>query len=180
MTLKPIPSAPSSVTATQSSICQGASANLNGTSAGNTINWYTVPTAGTNIGTSLSGVNFSVSPASTGINYYYAETQSWGYTQSFNYTGSIKTWTVPSGISNITIIAIGAQGGGINGGYGASMTGTFNVTPGQVLSIMVGQQGGGIYAGGGGGSFVALGADYSTAIANCCRRRRRCLFRYRR
>ena len=52
------------------------------------------------------------------------------------------------------------------GGRGARMVGDFAVTAGQVLSVLVGQCPGSttLYPGGGGGSFVALGASYATAI----------------
>jgi hypothetical protein len=74
---------------------------------------------------------------------------------TFNYTGSIVSFTVPSGCSTIRIQAAGAQGGSANqpGGLGAQMAGTFTVTPGQVLSILVGQQPP-TGNGGGGGTFV--------------------------
>lgn len=72
--------------------------------------------------------------------------------------GSIQTWTVPAGVTQITITAAGAQGGlsgTITGAKGASMTGTFNVTNGQVLTILVGQTGETAgYGAGGGGTFV--------------------------
>jgi hypothetical protein len=85
---------------------------------------------------------------------------------SFTATGSgrngyIQTFTVPSGVSSIDIEAWGAQGGvlpGYSWGKGARMKGTFTVTPGQVLMILVGHQGEGAdgyrYCGGGGGTFV--------------------------
>lgn len=87
---------------------------------------------------------------------------SWGQT-TFNYTGTIQTYTVPAGITSINIVAEGAQGGGYvnGGGLGAVMDGDYAVTPGQVLNVVVGQMGllqvGGNYqnsSGGGGGSFV--------------------------
>lgn len=87
---------------------------------------------------------------------------SWAQT-TFNYTGTVQTYTVPAGITSINISASGAQGGGegAGGGMGATMSGDFVVTPGQVLTVIVGQQGqlqiGGNYqnsSGGGGGSFV--------------------------
>ncbi|MBI9040832.1 choice-of-anchor D domain-containing protein [Lutibacter sp.] len=53
------------------SICNGNSLNLNATSAGNTIYWYTQATGGSSIGSSVSGANFSVSPTSNTT--YYAE-----------------------------------------------------------------------------------------------------------
>ncbi|GIK69364.1 MAG: hypothetical protein BroJett020_06590 [Bacteroidota bacterium] len=78
-------------------------------------------------------------------------------TQTFNYTGSIQTFTVPNGITSVTIEARGAQGGS-GGGKGARMIGDFTVTPGQVLQVLVGQEGGiapnQVGNGGGGGSFV--------------------------
>ncbi|KAI9549272.1 hypothetical protein GHT06_007213 [Daphnia sinensis] len=62
---------------------------------------------------------------------------------TFNYTGSIQTWTVPAGVTYVFIEAFGAQGGsgGTNvGGRGGKITCTLPVTPGQVLFITVGGQ----------------------------------------
>ncbi|MFZ9699457.1 MAG: hypothetical protein ACO3AF_00095 [Flavobacteriales bacterium] len=90
-------------------------------------------------------------------------------TQTFNYTGAIQSFTVPACVSSVSIDCRGAQGGdNIDlipqqlGGKGARMVGTFNVSGGTVLQIIVGQKGiiassgnqwnGG--GGGGGGSFV--------------------------
>lgn len=57
------PSAPTSVTPSATTICHGNSVNLNATSAGNTINWYTVETNGSAIQTGVgSTANHSVSP----------------------------------------------------------------------------------------------------------------------
>ena len=90
----------------------------------------------------------------------------------FNYTGTISSWTVPAGITSLFMQTWGAQGGGgpifngassLPGGYGAYMSGTFAVNPGDVLDILVGQQGGtgasisdpqGNENGGGGGTFI--------------------------
>ncbi len=73
---------------------------------------------------------------------------------SIGTTGNIQYWTVPAGISQITIDAYGAQGGNYTG-KGARMKGTFSVTPGQTLKILVGQKGlDASYGGGGGGTFV--------------------------
>jgi hypothetical protein len=70
--------------------------------------------------------------------------------QEFNYTGSVQTFTVPTGVSVLKIEANGAAGGdGVMhqpnvaieypaGGLGGSVTGYFNVTAGQVLNIYVG------------------------------------------
>jgi len=85
------------------------------------------------------------------------------FTQTFNYSGAIETYTVPAGITILKITTVGAAGGeGINAssgtpGKGASMEGEFEVTPGQILSILVGEKGedgADFVGGGGGGSFV--------------------------
>ena len=72
----------------------------------------------------------------------------------------MQSFTVPAGVTSLTIITMGAQGGnqtvnpGTTGGTGAIMSGNFTVTPGQVLSVMVGGQGvTAQYVGGGGGGF---------------------------
>ena len=94
-----------------------------------------------------------------------------GNTVTFNNTstgttGTKQTWTVPSGVTCIVIEAWGAQGGGGSGnsmsagGKGAQMKGSFTVTPGEIIDILVGHAGGsnggahGNENGGGGGTFV--------------------------
>lgn len=73
-------------------------------------------------------------------------------TRTFTYTGSLQSFVVPATISSITVYMWGAGGGGGyvthsftpgSGGAGAMIQGTFSVTPGQTLYIIVG----------GGGSF---------------------------
>ena len=86
-----------------------------------------------------------------------------GSSDTSNYTGSSRTFTVPSGVTSITIDVRGAQGGteGIyTGGLGARMQGTFAVSPGQVLTVVVGGAGFASYnsGSGGGGSGVLFGA----------------------
>jgi hypothetical protein len=136
---------PSSVTATPSTICEGQSTNLNATSLGNTINWYTSASGGSSIGTSASGANFPVSPTVTTT--YWAESYNAGpvSTQTFNYTGSFQNFTVPTGVTTLDIDIAGASGGAswpVNtisqGGLGGRVTGSIAVTPGQVLRIYVG------------------------------------------
>ncbi len=145
---------PTSVTSSPATICQGFSANLNATSSGNSISWYTVPSGGAPIGTSLSGANFGVAPGSTATYYAEAVGISGGPgSQTFNYTGGLQTFTVPVGVTAVTLDARGAQGenqfpGGA-GGLGGRVTGTLAVTPGQTLYIYVGGQNG--YNGGGTG-----------------------------
>ena len=48
----------------------------------------------------------------------------------------IQIWTVPA-TGSYTIEAYGAQGGGDYGGKGARIIGTFNLSSGDVLKILV-------------------------------------------
>lgn len=92
---------------------------------------------------------------------------------TFNYTGSTATFTVPNGVTLLTMDATGAQGGSVTttcaatGGLGARMMGDFAVTPGEVLSIRVGQQGltNGADAGGGGGTYVVRTGNVPLLVA---------------
>src|ERR1700690_1531228 len=67
-------------------------------------------------------------------------------TTSFSYTGVLQTFTVPAGVTSITIDAGGAQGGrdatGTLFAKGGRVQATLTVTPGQVLNIYVGGAGG--------------------------------------
>jgi gliding motility-associated-like protein len=88
-------------------------------------------------------------------------------TVTFNYTGSMQTWTVPPCVNTITVVAAGAKGGGSNGGAGARITATLTVTPGQVLNIFVGGMGtqgnfSGGFNGGGTGRASTGSAAYSS------------------
>jgi hypothetical protein len=93
---------------------------------------------------------------------------------SFGYTGSARTFTVPAGVTDLTLGVAGGEGAtsrfNVAGGAGGSVTGTLPVVPGQTLTLVVGQAGGldgvSVYGGGGasgplhylgsggGGSFV--------------------------
>ena len=63
-------------------------------------------------------------------------------TQTFSYTGAIQQFIVPNRVTSIQVKSIGARGGigarGQAGGAGANITTTLNVTPGQLLYIVVG------------------------------------------
>lgn len=105
---------------------------------------------------------------------------SMGQVVTFNYSDSIKSYTIPACIDSVIIEATGGQGGytdyssGQVGGLGADIKGTFAVTPGEKLMILSGGMGillspgsGGNYlsAGGGGGSFVWVASDSTLLIA---------------
>jgi hypothetical protein len=66
---------------------------------------------------------------------------------TFNYTGSDQSWTVPTGVTSARFYLIGAGGGGgiQAGGGGGYATGEYSsLTPGHVLTVIVGQGGGGV------------------------------------
>jgi hypothetical protein len=88
---------------------------------------------------------------------------SWGQT-TFNYSGTADTYTVPAGANSIQIEVSGGEGGAGNGGVGglgATMIGTFSVTPGDVLDVVVGGAGAlfNNAGGGAGGSGVIFNSN---------------------
>ena len=104
--------------------------------------------------------------------------------ETFNYTGADQTWTVPTGVTNATFYLLGAGGGGVplgttygSGAGGGFATGSYAVTPAQVLTIIVGEAGGGVLGvlvsancyrtvatyGGGGRSGSCHGSGYAFA-----------------
>lgn len=79
---------------------------------------------------------------------------------TFSYTGSLQTWTVPTGVTSVSVQAYGAQGAGTYGGFGAMTNATIPVTPGETLAITVGGQGSGTSGGfNGGGDSTASGGS---------------------
>jgi titin len=71
-------------------------------------------------------------------------------TDTYSYTGSTETLTVPANVTQLTLTVTGAEGGqggrdasgtAPPGGYQGVVTGTISVTPGEVLTIGVGQGG---------------------------------------
>ncbi|MBS1918656.1 MAG: hypothetical protein JST17_00220, partial [Bacteroidetes bacterium] len=101
VTVTALPAAPTAVTATPASICAGASSNLNATSAGNTIRWYTVASGGVNIGTSASGANFAVTPASTTTYYAEAYTAS-GCVSTTRTAVTVTVTAIPAAPTSVT------------------------------------------------------------------------------
>ncbi len=134
---------PTDVTATPATVGYGDKSQLNATTSGTTIKWYTEPTGGEPIGESASGEDFEVSPEMTMT--YYAEASGVSSTQvkNFTYSGAVKTWIVPEGITSIQIETWGAAGwsGDYSGGKGGYAKGTLAVTPGETLYLYVGGQG---------------------------------------
>ena len=85
------------------------------------------------MGTSSSGANFVIVPASSPTTYYAEGFIGSIGSLTFSYTGSIVNWSVPSNVTSITITAAGASGGynGNTGGRGAIMTGPLLFLPGR-------------------------------------------------
>ena len=108
------------VTASPSTLCAGATTSLNATAVGTSINWFTVPVGGVAVGSSVSGSNFTISPATTTT--YYAESFTSAVpTTTYAFTGAAQSYTVPAGVSSLTVEAYGAQGqtaGSSSGGLG--------------------------------------------------------------
>ena len=103
-------------------------ANSNGTNQLSTNATYTTPTINQTTTYYVQGGAAGVPPG----------------TQTFSYTGSIQNWTVPTGVTSLSFTAEGAQGGSGTAGYGfgglgGRVQGSISVTPGQALSIYVGQ-----------------------------------------
>lgn len=91
--------------------------------------------------------------------------------RTFHFTHSAQKFKVPQGVTELTITAYGAQGGGPKkskqgppGALGAALTATLSVTGGKLLFVYVGGRGikGGVH--GGGGGFNGGGGAFSGAF----------------
>jgi len=83
---------------------------------------------------------------------------------TFNFTGSVQTWTVPAGVTSVDLTVAGAKGGGSNGGNGAIITkNCFTVTPGQTLNIYCGGMG---TSGNNSGGFNGGGTGHASTNGN--------------
>ena len=106
---------PAAPTTSNVTVNCGATATLTATGGGGTIYaWYTNSNATGQVG---AGSPF-VTPANTSTTTYYvtSSTTSSG-SQVFNYTGAMQTWTVPAGVTSLTITANGASGASSSAGY---------------------------------------------------------------
>jgi hypothetical protein len=115
-----------------------------------------------------AGVTGRTGPTLSQLTTVYTPTWT-GYTSNLNVTAGIQEWTVPTdGLYEIE--AAGSSTGSASysssiyyGGYGAIMRGTFALSSGDIIKILVGQMGevgnhiydsAGTISGGGGGTFV--------------------------
>jgi large repetitive protein len=81
------------------------------------------------------------------------------YHKTFKYRGSSQTFIVPSGVKKITVVALGAAGGGTPGPRVGRVFAVIPVTPGQRLFIHVGGSAAGKTGGYNGGAYGAEGYD---------------------
>ena len=96
----------------------------------------------------------------------------------FHYTGAQQTFTVPSGVTQITVTADGASGAGstfrhMKGGKGGLVKATIPVASGETLAIFVGGDGGKSSASGGPGGFNGGGNGGVTGSGSASERQRR-------
>ena len=88
------------------------------------------------------------------------------YTATYNYTNAPQTFTVPAGVTSITVRMWGAGGGGScattcgSGGSGAFVKGDLAVTPGQSYVIVVGGGGGASSTGSSAATYGGGGIGY--------------------
>jgi len=156
ITVNPSPPAPTATGNT--SLCGPGTTTLTASGANSYI-WYANSNGTGQLGTSPSYTTPVISTTTT----YYVQASGNVVapgSQTFNFTGSQQTWTVPNGVTSINFTIAGAKGGngtsGIAGANGATLAGALAVTPGQTIFINVGGQGainaGGFNGGGNGGS----------------------------
>jgi hypothetical protein len=111
--------------------------------------------------TTLGGVNNAVKPQAG--------------SKTFTYTGHEQKFVVPSGVTKVTVVALGAAGAGVRGvgcgplaaydtgvcfGRGGRLEAEITVTPGEKLYVNVGGKGGSVAGGFNGGGNPGITASY--------------------
>jgi len=159
----------------------GSSATLTASGSTGLFRWYDSPSGGTPIG---FGTTYNTGNITNlGDTFYVEASQLLNPTgqSTFNFTGNVQTWTVPTGVTSILVDLRGAQGGRgydissaySEGGLGGRVTAVMPVTAGQTLNIYVGGTGAngvntvttnGGYNGGGSGYFYGGGGGGGTDI----------------
>ncbi len=85
------------------------------------------------------------------------------HSHTFDYTGAEESFTVPSSVTWITVVARGAAGAGPQGGLGGRVYAQIPVTPNETLFVNVGGTGKGKKGGFNGGANG--GGGYHTLVA---------------
>ncbi|MCC2547141.1 IPT/TIG domain-containing protein [Hymenobacter sp. BT175] len=132
-----------SVTISGSDFAGATSVAFNGTSAS-----FTVNSAGTQITTSVpsgatSGTISVTTPGGTATSSASFTVLATGPSTTFSFTGGPQTYTVPAGMTRLQVTA---QGSGFMSGRGGLVNTLINVTPGEVLTVVVGGPGGQAFA----------------------------------
>jgi hypothetical protein len=84
--------------------------------------------------------------------------------KTFNYTGGAQDFTVPAGVTHISVVARGAHGGGSPKVHGGRVHAVIPVTPGEKLVVYVGgdaSESTGGFNGGGSGGYSDSGYGYN-------------------
>ena len=154
---------PAAPTANGVTVSCGQTAVLTASGGGlNNYVWYSNAAGSNQLGT---GATYTTPTMSLSTTYYVASgIVSNAQPVTFAYTGSVQSYTVPAGVTSLTVDASGAGGGIYPGGVGTAgaggrMLATIPVTPGQVLNIVVGGAGGNSQynrSGSGGGGFSGV------------------------
>lgn len=154
-------------------VAKGASPQAN-------ISWWTHSTGGKKIADGPA-IWYKVPDSSSTIYARQADGQVVWQADTFTYKGYPQFWTVPFGVDFVEFYVWGAQGGhggfiSSGGGNGGFAYGKRIVSPGEVLSIHVGQQGktgtnyeggtGGYNGGGNGGGAGAGGGGGASDVRN--------------
>jgi hypothetical protein len=117
----------------------------------------------------IGRIALALTTAATGVLAFAASASA--ATETFDYTGSAQTWTVPAGVTSATFDVYGAQGAGfVPGAFGGVFdpvpggraTATIAVSPGASIQVNVGGRGlddQGGFNGGGDGRFGGGGAS---------------------
>jgi PKD repeat protein len=158
--------------ASGSTVACGSSVTLNASGSTGHYRWYSSAQGGAPISNSAS---YTYTPSNSDTLYLEATSVNPAGSSTFSFTGGVQTWTVPQGVTSISVDIRGARGGqGYNtisgyseGGMGGRVQAVIPVTPGEVLNIYVGGQGtngtsgtgtfAGGYNGGGSGYYRAGG-----------------------
>lgn len=145
-----------------SPVCKNSTTTFTLTSyeLGRTYDWYTTSTGGTPFHQGYTYDN----PNTQANTIFYVQPRTQAIRTTYNYTGTVQYFTVPAGVTSVSITAYGARGGDAfssntialppgKGGAGGIASGNLSVMPGQILQIRVGGSGS-IYTGGynGGGN----------------------------
>jgi hypothetical protein len=136
------------VVAGNTSICANGAANTTLTASGSPsgYTWWTNANGTGQLGTNAAYTTPNINATTT---YYVQSITPQGGAQTYNYTGSVQTFTAPTN-GTYTLEAWGAQGGNdpsnpnaIFGGRGGYAKGDVYLTAGQTIQVFVGQQGSG-------------------------------------